>query len=55
MKNYLCYDEITGEEFIVEALSKKEAQKIADMYFEEPRIDSQISDFEAESLGYDTY
>ncbi len=55
MKNYLCWDEVTGEEFIVEALSKEEARKIADMYFEEPKIDSQISDFEAEMLGLDTY
>lgn len=55
MKNYLFTDEITGEDFIVEGLSKEDARKTAEMYFEEPRLIDRISDFEAESLGYDTY
>ena len=55
MKNYLFIDEITGEDFIVEGLSKEDARKTAEMYFEEPRLIDRISDFEAESLGYDTY
>ena len=55
MKNYLFTDEITGEDFIVEGLSKEDAKKTAEMYFEEPRLIDRISDFEAESLGYDTY
>lgn len=55
MKNYLYYDKASGEEFIVEALNKEEAQRTAEMYFEEPKLDSQISDFEAEMLGLDTY
>ena len=55
MKNYLMIDDVTGEEFIVEALNKEEAQRTAEMYFEEPKLDSEISDFEAEMLGLDTY
>ena len=55
MKNYLYYDEASGEEFIVEALNKEEAQRTAEMYFEEPKLDSEISDLEAEMFGLDTY
>lgn len=55
MKNYLYYDEASGEEFIVEALNKEEAQRTAEMYFEAPKLDSEISDLEAEMMGLDTY
>lgn len=55
MKNYLMTDDVTGEDFIVEALNKEEAQRTAEMYFEAPKLDSEISDFEAEMLGLDTY
>ena len=55
MKNYLMTDDVTGEEFIVEALNKEEAQRTAELYFEAPKLDSEISDFEAEMLGLDTY
>ena len=55
MKNYFMIDDVTGEEFIVEALNKEEAQRTAEMYFEAPKLDSEISDFEAEMLGLDTY
>lgn len=55
MKNYLMTDDVTGEDFIVEARNKKEAKATADLYFEAPRIIDKISDFEAEMLGLDTY
>ena len=55
MKNYLYFDRASGEEFIVEALNKEEAQETAEMYFEDPILDSLISDDEAEMLGLDTY
>lgn len=55
MKNYLYYDEVSGEEFIVEALNKEEAQRTAEMYFEAPKLDSEINDLEAEMFGLDTY
>lgn len=56
MKNYLYYDEVSGEEFIVEALNKEEAQRTAEMYFEAPKLEeSEISDLEAELFGLDTY
>lgn len=55
MKSYLYHDEASGEEFIVEALNKEEAQRTAEMYFEAPKLDSEISDLEAEMLGLDTY
>lgn len=55
MKNYLMTDDVTGEDFIVEALNKEEAKATANLYFEAPRVIDKISDFEAEMLGLDTY
>lgn len=55
MKNYLMTDDATGEDFIVEALDKEEAMETAEIYFNLPRVIDEISDFEAETLGYDTY
>lgn len=55
MKNYLMTDEITGEEFIVEARDGGEAKTIAKQYFEKPQVVEPISDWEAEALGLDTY
>jgi len=55
MKNYLFYDEYTGEEFIVETDMKEKAYLCAYKYFKEPKFISEISCFEAEMLGLDTY
>ena len=55
MKNYLMTDDVTGEDFIVEARNKKEAKATASLYFEAPRIYFEIGNFEAEMLGLDTY
>ena len=55
MKNWLMYDVVSGEEFIVEAKNKKEALAIGNRYFEDARISCEITDEEADYLGLDTY
>ena len=55
MKNYLFYDNASGEMFIVETDMKEKAYLCAYKYFEEPKFEGEISNFEAEMLGYDTY
>ena len=55
MKNYLFYDEVTGEEFIVETDCRSKAILCARTYFEEPRFCGEISYWEAEMMGLDTY
>ena len=55
MKNYLFYDNASGEMFIVETDMKEKAIICARHYFEEPIFEGEISNFEAEMLGYDTY
>ena len=55
MKNYLFYDNASGEMFIVETDMKEKAIICARHYFEDPILEGEISNFEAEMLGYDTY
>ena len=55
MKNYLFYDYETGENFIVETDMKEKAYLCAYKYFKDPKFISEISYFEAEMLGLDTY
>lgn len=55
MWTFWFYDEITGEEFFVEALDEMEATDIAYHYFEKPIFREEVSMFEAECMGYDTY
>ena len=56
MKNWLFCDYESGEDFIVEAPTKEEAVEIAKEYFADPCGDpDEISDFEAEIMGLDTY
>jgi len=55
MKNYLFYDDISGEQFIVEAETQEDAIAIACQYYDDPQLDDVITDIEAEMLGYDTY
>jgi len=55
MKNFLFYDRVTGEEFIVETDMKSKAILTARAYFQEPILLDEISFWEAEVLGYDTY
>ena len=55
MRNYLFYDEVTGEEFIVETDCRSKAILCARAYFEEPKFCGEISYWEAEMMGLDTY
>lgn len=55
MKNYLFHDYETGEDFIVETDSKEKAYMCAYTYFKDPKFCDEISYFEAEMLGLDTY
>ena len=56
MKNYLFYDEETGEHFFVrdeEGLWK--ANETAHEFFKRPIFIDEMADAEAEMYGYDTY
>ena len=55
MKNYLFYDNASGEMFIVETDMKEKAYLCAYKYFEDPIFEGEISHFEAEMSGLDTY
>ena len=55
MKNYLFYDNASGEMFIVETDMKEKAYLCAYKYFKDPKFCGEISYFEAEMLGLDTY
>lgn len=50
MKNYLFYDEETGEYFFVQ-----EVNQTAHLFFQRPFYKCSMSDAEAEMYGYDTY
>lgn len=54
-KHFLFYDNESGEEFIVGAWDLDEAKKIALEYFDEPKYQYQMTEFEAESSGLDEY
>jgi len=55
MKNYLFHDYDSGEDFIVETDSKEKAYLCAYTYFKDPKFCGEISYFEAEMSGLDTY
>ena len=55
MKNYLFHDYETGEDFIVETDMKEKAYLCAYKYFKDPKFIGEISYFEAEMSGLDTY
>lgn len=56
MKHYLFFDEEIGEEFLVGAHDFTEAERIADLYFDEPVFQGEIlTDYEAEWSGLDEY
>lgn len=54
-KDYLFYDNTTGEEFLVEADSRSEAEETAAKYYEEPELLDCMSVDEGYRLGLDTY
>jgi len=55
MKEYLFYDEVSGEEFLVETDMKAKANLCARVYFEKPKFVCEVSHWEAEMMGLDTY
>ena len=55
MKNYLFYDEETGEYFFVQDESLWKANETAHKYFKRPFSIDEMDDTEAEMYGYDTY
>lgn len=55
MKNYLFYDEETGEHFFVQDESLWKANETAHKYFKRPFFIDEMDDAEAEICGYDTY
>ena len=55
MKEYLFYDNASGEMFIVETDMKEKAYLCAYKYFKDPKFCGEISYFEAEMLGLDAY
>lgn len=55
MKNYLFYDRETGEHFIVESENKEKAYTCAYIFFKKPKLIEEITEWEADALGYDTY
>ena len=54
-KDYLFFDEETGENFFVETNSLTKAVEIAREYFNEPKFIEVYTTVEAEALGFDTY
>lgn len=55
MRTFLFVDRVSGEEFFVEAEDRTKANKEACIWFEEPHNCGEVSEEEAEMLGYDTY
>lgn len=54
-KDYLFFDEETGENFFVETNSLDKAVEIAREYFDDPTFVEVYTVAEAELLGFDTY
>ena len=54
-KDYLFFDEETGENFFIETNSLAKAVEIAREYFDEPTFVEVYTSAEAEVLGFDTY
>lgn len=52
---YEFNDRATGEDFLVEAESAKEANEIAKQYFDMPKCFGTVTEEEAKMLGWDTY
>ena len=52
---WLFYDKVTGEEFLVNIDSKEKAIITARAYFQKPVLICSVSHYEAELMGIDTY
>lgn len=56
MKNFMFYDNETGETFFVQEETLEKAKETASEYFNEPKYQNVwYDDYAAEQLGYDTY
>ena len=55
MKHYLFTDYATGEDFIVGAYDLEDAYHEATEYFEDPRYQCELDEYEAEASGLDEY
>ena len=55
MKTFEFYDKVTGESFFVETDMKEKTILTARAYFQKPVFLGEVTQFEAECLGYDTY
>ena len=55
MKNFYFVDNETGEDFIVEDETLEQATYTAKKYFEDPQFVEELTDYEAEMTGVDTY
>ena len=55
MRNFLFYDRETGEHFIVETENKERAYVCAYIFFKKPKLIQEITEWEADALGYDIY
>lgn len=55
MKNFYFVDNETGEDFIVEDETLEQATYTAKKYFEDPQFVEELTDYEAEMSGVDTY
>lgn len=55
MKNYLFYNEETGEHFFVQEVNLWKANQTAYLFFQRPFYKCSMNDAEAEMYGYDTY
>ena len=53
--NWMFWDEESGEEFIVYERTLEKAKVVAKEYFNKPKFDHKMTDFEAEMSGLDTY
>lgn len=54
-KNFLFYDDETGERFFVKDKDLWRANETAHQYFKRPFAIDEMDDAEAEMYGYDTY
>lgn len=54
-KNFLFYDDETGEHFFVKDKDLWRANVTAHQYFKRPFAIDEMDDAEAEMYGYDTY
>lgn len=55
MKEYLFYDNASGEMFIIETDAKEKAYLCAYKYFKDPKFCDEVSFFHSMIFGFDIY